>query len=495
MVSYGLRVVLAIGLYAVSYWRLPILAHLQLPQQTPAFFERGFWLFSPDAFFFHYGGFWFADALKTGRQVIDPGFPIDYFLIVAGLYRLLGPHPLYPILLNGLVATAMSLLVYRIGCRLMSLRGARWATIFVSFWPSAILWSSQLLKDALCWFLLCLSVLLFLRLFAATQEAAPTPRRTNRWVTWAGWAVVLVILTRLRAYLGMALMMVAGVTVLAYLWSLRRRPRSIRWATCLGILMVLGVSVKIASFLDLRQWVYASSSSRPAVSTPSPLSELTPAPTPVTKNPTALSALSARTPAAASTPTASEPSPTPISWLSRIEQTSELVLKVSPQSLTFRRQGFATTGDGGHSAIDSTVRFSHYGDVLAYLPRALAIGFLAPFPWQWLDTQGSAGVMRALASIEMLALYLLYPAFLIGAGWLLRSRWTDGVFILSLIVVLLLGMTLVVNNLGILFRIRLPAIFMVLLVAGEGVQQGYVPLVQRFLKRRDPLLAVGSVPH
>lgn len=103
-----------------------------------------------------------------------------------------------------------------------------------------------------------------------------------------------------------------------------------------------------------------------------------------------------------------------------------------------------------------------------YMPRALAVGFLAPFPWQWFDAQGSTGAMRTVAGLEMLLVYLLLPAILLGVVRTLRARRPEGFLLLAVVGVMAIPLSLVVANIGTLFRLRLLFLLPLLLVAAQG---------------------------
>lgn len=125
-------------------------------------------------------------------------------------------------------------------------------------------------------------------------------------------------------------------------------------------------------------------------------------------------------------------------------------------TLACTRDGFRTGYPDAGSNIDIEVEFSSVWDVLTYLPRALQIGALAPFPNQWLAGGQSpgGGVMRALIVPEMLVLYFA----LIGVFFaILRPELRIYAFILlvfSLVVILLHAIS--VTNIGTLYRMRYP---------------------------------------
>jgi len=124
--------------------------------------------------------------------------------------------------------------------------------------------------------------------------------------------------------------------------------------------------------------------------------------------------------------------------------------------------------------MDTNVHFRSLKDILAYIPRATIIGFLAPFPSHWFGTARTAGsASRILAGLEMMVWYLLLPGFLyfLFTGpvpphiriWML-------VYTLSLVVLT----SLVVTNIGALYRLRY-VYFLPILIGGlEGWARFYV---------------------
>ena len=93
--------------------------------------------------------------------------------------------------------------------------------------------------------------------------------------------------------------------------------------------------------------------------------------------------------------------------------------------------------------------------MIRYLPRALIVGLLAPFPTDWFDLRGSTGAMRLFSGLEMILLYTLIPGLLIGtAGWV-RSKRVDRMFLVVFLGALIIALSLVVANVGTLFRLRL----------------------------------------
>ena len=90
--------------------------------------------------------------------------------------------------------------------------------------------------------------------------------------------------------------------------------------------------------------------------------------------------------------------------------------------LAIARRGYLSADyKSAGSMIDLDLQFHSAQDLLAYLPRAIQIGFLAPFPTQWTAPGASPGAaaMRFVAGVEML---MLYPLLIIGLP-LAARRW------------------------------------------------------------------------
>lgn len=188
----------------------------------------------------------------------------------------------------------------------------------------------------------------------------------------------------------------------------------------------------------------------------------------------------------------SRPAPTPapqdLAWVTKgLERLDEQALasaqEMRPEVLGSLRKGFVSTG--GYSLMDAWAQVSSPEKLVTYLPRALKVGFFAPFPRQWLDMKGSTGVMRALASPEMALVYLLTLPVIIGACSMARRRPAGGLFILAFIGLLAASMSLVVANLGTLFRLRLQFLLPLLIFAGAPLERLWDWLRRRIARPRE----------
>jgi len=157
---------------------------------------------------------------------------------------------------------------------------------------------------------------------------------------------------------------------------------------------------------------------------------------------------------------------------------SKLVEK-GVRKISYLRGRYTKKYPNAGTNVDTDVNFRSLKDILAYIPRAAVIGFLAPFPSHWFSTARTAGrASRLVAGLEMMFWYLLLPGFLyfLFTGpvpphiriWML-------VYTLSLVVLT----SLVVTNIGALYRLRYVYFLPILIVGLEGWTRLYV---QRFQK-------------
>jgi len=141
----------------------------------------------------------------------------------------------------------------------------------------------------------------------------------------------------------------------------------------------------------------------------------------------------------------------------------------------YRRQAFATTFAPGKapatdsgSTIDAQVRFGTFANLLAYLPRALQIGYCAPFPSMWLAKGAQVGrAGRLISGFETLMMYGLQVMALV-ALWQHRRR--PAVWLLVFAATLALtALGLVVANIGALYRMRYAFWMLLIVLAGQGI--------------------------
>lgn len=141
------------------------------------------------------------------------------------------------------------------------------------------------------------------------------------------------------------------------------------------------------------------------------------------------------------------------------------IIENSFLNIAVLRQGYLETPgyrDAG-SMVDRHIQLLSVKDFFSYFPRALQLGFFAPFPSDWLSPAYSAGgnMFRLISGIEMLGVYLSL-IFLPYALWHWRDRvelWLAA----SFGTILLLLYSYATPNIGSLYRLRYG--FLMLLVS------------------------------
>jgi hypothetical protein len=123
--------------------------------------------------------------------------------------------------------------------------------------------------------------------------------------------------------------------------------------------------------------------------------------------------------------------------------------------LSHSRALFVTGFAGAGSNIDVDVRFASVHDVVAYLPRALQIGLLAPFPDTWFGVGSGPGsrVMRLVAAGEMTLAYALLAGIPLLLAFGPRDR-TPVLIVLAFALAMVLVYALAVPNVGTVYRMR-----------------------------------------
>lgn len=118
------------------------------------------------------------------------------------------------------------------------------------------------------------------------------------------------------------------------------------------------------------------------------------------------------------------------------------------------RDGFRQSYPNAGSNIDTNVAFHKVWDIICYLPRAMEISFLSPFPNQWLanGTIESNTMMRRISMFEMIGIYTSY-IFLIYTLWYWRKRLEIWI-IIAFCGGMMLCYSVVIPNIGTLYRTR-----------------------------------------
>ncbi len=126
------------------------------------------------------------------------------------------------------------------------------------------------------------------------------------------------------------------------------------------------------------------------------------------------------------------------------------------KNLALYRKSLVKAWRDSGSAIDTDIIFNDAGELLSYIPRALQIGVLSPFPNTWFTTgkKITGEAMRAVSAFEMMFVYISLiglPVFL----WNYRKNPTVWI-IFFVCISMILVYTMIVPNVGALYRFRYP---------------------------------------
>jgi 4-amino-4-deoxy-L-arabinose transferase-like glycosyltransferase len=101
---------------------------------------------------------WSGEPITTAyMSTAISGYGWVYF--VGAIYYLFGRNQLMVQLLNGLMGGVTVLVIYALAARLFDRSSARWAAVFMAFFPQMVFWSTGMYKDPAI--LLCIAVAMF----------------------------------------------------------------------------------------------------------------------------------------------------------------------------------------------------------------------------------------------------------------------------------------------------------------------------------------------
>jgi hypothetical protein len=131
------------------------------------------------------------------------------------------------------------------------------------------------------------------------------------------------------------------------------------------------------------------------------------------------------------------------------------------------RARFKTEYPNAGSNIDTEVQFNSMSDVIRYLPRAMVIGFFAPFPGMWFQAGELVGFQgRLLSGMETLLMYVVELLALFG---LWHSRRRLAVWLLASVAILCLtAFGLIVLNVATLYRMRYTFWMLLIILGAHG---------------------------
>lgn len=469
--AFAVRAAAAVALFAVSLWRLPVLRSLQR--------EHGLWQFGGDGVGYHEHALKILDAWRWGIdlgsvfrvETLEYSLYRDLSLPIALVYRLFGPSPLNFALVNAVLGALTVVLAYLLGRRLGDEQGGLVAAALVGFWPSFIIWSTQLLKDTI----------VLAAIFGALYCLVAAWQPPARLLAWPGLVAAVLAVTYFRFYMGYVLV---GAALVAFGAGGARALLSRRWSRALlaaGLVLVVGAAVQVARSADVLALL---SPNRPEVGYLNRgldhqrrgdleqarrdyerALDLNARYEPALRNLAAVLAEQGRREEATEAlerasmlarGLASDRStarPVEQSRSRVVAAARDLAYLLSPEGLNETRAGLLRWGGIAH--LDPEVRFAGPADVVGYAPRALALAFLAPFPWQWFEPSGETGTFKMLSGAEMMLLYALLPLMAVAAWKLLRGGCEEGWLLLSFVALSAVGLGLATTNVGILFRLRL----------------------------------------
>ncbi|ETW97911.1 MAG: hypothetical protein ETSY1_20915 [Candidatus Entotheonella factor] len=136
--------------------------------------------------------------------------------------------------------------------------------------------------------------------------------------------------------------------------------------------------------------------------------------------------------------------------------------------LTAARFTFTLGYRGAKSNIDEHVTFRSLPDIIQYMPKALLVGYFAPFPAHWFERGATVGYIgRALAGFEMVGWYVLFigsVSFFVQGTVPLRLRIWLLVYTISLVMI----SALMISNVGALYRMRYVYLLPMMIGGVEG---------------------------
>jgi hypothetical protein len=427
--AFSLRWVIALFLYCASFYHWPVLRGLQA--------GNGFWRFSMDSLNYHTWAPQMLHAMALGLPLPNPSATVDYYVIVACIYGIFGTSPLTAIAINVFAWTAATVLLVGLFTRLRGQSPPAIVVGVLSYWPSGLIWPTQVLKDSL--------VALFLIAAAAACVRIIRAKQVQRGlVAVVLLTAILLPLLRLRGYVGRIMfagsMAAIAVGLVRLLWDRREWPMVVGTAVTAAVLSITVAYVPVPDLLD----AFGRSNV-------------------------------VRTDAAASAAVqASHYDRLPLHAVARatgrfarllgdvvVEQPvnpSASVDALAPNKLGVMRQHFAATG--GDSSVESRRALGGWRDIVSLAPITTLNALLAPYPWDVLRPRGITGPFRTFAVSESLTMMLLLPAIVVG---LLRLRHVDEFFVAAVAAAGLVALGLVIPNIGTMFRLR--AAFTLLLVA------------------------------
>ena len=150
--------------------------------------------------------------------------------------------------------------------------------------------------------------------------------------------------------------------------------------------------------------------------------------------------------------------------------------------LSLVRFGFRIENRYANSILDPNAQFMNIRELIAYLPRALQIGFLSPFPNLWVSRGTETGNLgRMMAGLETLVVYVVligFVAVLFMEIQILKS--IAPILVFSGIIIILLGYA--VPNVGAIYRMRQGFIIPFFMLGVFGLNLIFIKLKSKMSK-------------
>jgi hypothetical protein len=338
-----------------------------------------------------------ANGLAAWLAIKAPLHCRLYSLLFATFGRVLGHNIIAAEPLNLIYYLGIVTCVYLLSREIFNARAALLASIITGLWPSFLVHSTQFLRDSLSIF--CLLGLLLLLTLLLTRVLT----WSNGIVTGVAASALAAFFWVLRGNMWNIVILAAGIA-LVLLVARMIHARKLLTGNTIAIVLVLLAILLVPPRLESTSFAGHR--------------------LPVT--PLAI-------------PTTAQPAP------------SENVIVRALKQIMARRSGFHSYR-ARESDIDADVRFTSFGDIVRFVPRATVIGFCAPFPRMWFESGTSGRAARLLSGVEMLAMFSLYAAAFV-AVW--RNRRRLELWLLFLVATIgTMGLGLVVVNAGALYRLR-----------------------------------------
>ena len=382
---------------------------------------QGLWNFTPDSFVYHQEALRLSDLLKSGDYDGWWGSsPFWHAKWIALPYAILVADPLSFAPTNSLIWAITIYCVYKITNQLFPDRRRLAIVTALTFglWPSYFLHTTQLLKDPLY-------IMGILLMFWGCINLLSVWRTISS-VFLLSLGVLIAYLN--RTYILEPLICLSLLAAILAVWQTRRA-----WGQAgLAILIIAGLGV----------YCYIQ---RPEIQI-QPLSE---------------HYGQVKTQFQSHTEV-------PRSGQNRYWSPIAKIVETCVGKISYLRERHIRKYPDAGSNIDTNLHFRSFTDILAYIPKATLVGFLAPFPPHWFEDAKTAGrVSRVVAGLEMVVWYILlvgFLYFLVTGPVDLHIRIWMLVYTLSLV----LPTALVVTNLGALYRMRF-VYFLPILIGGlEG---------------------------